>query len=396
MGTSSGQSFRIVLAFLVAVGVARVTLPHAEGANPAGEAEEVTTGCNRPEWTLTLVDPNVIDADSYGSSTAIFIDSLDRLNFIYAKGPFGVDDWKFEWAVSTPSGLRTRTLPTEQASARPSVTNDSQDRIHLCWRSGGFFGEGVLSYGKVEGGQWQEEIVDPEPGSTGYCSIAVDANDNPHIVYTPELAGRPMRYAHWDGTAWIIEDVIVQGGLLSPSLAMDSAGEPHVVYTMGSGTEVDYAFRSGGTWSFETIATIPAGQALATSLVLDSLDRPHVAYDEFLAVGIRYAKRTPAGWITRLVDSGQRWDPSLVLDANGAPHIVYYDADVGALRYATLIGGRWCRQVIDDSPSDLNRIGRDPAIVLDRDGRAHVSYHAHPENRPCKVKYAVSTPLAEP
>jgi hypothetical protein len=88
---------------------------------------------------------------------------------------------------------------------------------------------------------------------------------------------------------------------------MDSAGEPRVVYIKGSGTEIDYALRSGGTWSFETIAVIP-GQALATSLVLDSLDRPHVAYDEFLAVGIQYAMRTPAGWTTSLVDSGQR-DP---------------------------------------------------------------------------------------
>ena len=194
-----------------------------------------------------------------------------------------------------------------------------------------------------------------------------------------------------------IEDVIVQGGLLSPSLAMDSAGEPHVVYTMGSGTEVDYAFRSGGAWSFETIATIP-GQALATSLVLDSLDRPHVAYDEFFAVGIRYATRTSAGWTTSLVDSGQRWDPSLVLDADSVPHIVYYDADVGALRYANPLtaADQWCRQVIDDDPSEFVRIGRDPAIVLDRDGRAHVCYHWHPEDGPCEVKYAVSTPLAGP
>jgi hypothetical protein len=395
MGPSTAQSFRIILPFLVAVVLARVAFPDAGRANPAGEAEEVTTACNRPEWTLTVVDSDVIDADSYGSSTAIFIDSLDRPNFIYAKGPVGVDRWRFEWALSAPRGLRIRTLPVKQASAQPSVANDSQDRIHLCWRSGGFFGQGFLSYGKLEGGQWQEEIVDPEPGSTGYCSVAVDANDNPHVVYTPELVDRPMRYARWDGTAWIIEDVIVQGGLLSPALAMDSAGEPHVVYTSGSGTEVHYAFRSGGVWSFETIATIP-GQALATSLVLDSLDRPHVAYDEFPAVGIRYATRTPSGWTTKLVDSGQRWDPSLVLDADGAPHIAYYDADVGALRYATLVGGKWCRQAIDNRPSDLNRVGRDPALVLDRDGRAHVSYHSHPEASPCKVKYAVSTPLAEP
>jgi hypothetical protein len=323
MGFSTAQSFRIVLAFLVAVAVARVAFPDPDEANPAGDAEEATTACSPAPWNLAVVDPDVIDADSYGSSTAIFLDSLGRRNFIYAKGPVGVDDWGFKWAISTPNGFQIRTLPAEQASARPSVASDSQDRIHLCWRSGGFFGEGILSYGKLEGEQWHEEIVDPEPGSTGYCSIAVDANDNPHIAYTPELANRPMRYAHWDGTAWLMEDVIVQGGLLSPSLTLDSAGEPHLAYTKGSGTEVDYALRSGGTWSFETIAVIP-GQALATSLVLDSLDRPHVAYDEFLAVGIQYATRTPAGRTTSLVDSGQRWDPSIVLDANGAPHIAYY------------------------------------------------------------------------
>jgi hypothetical protein len=136
-----------------------------------------------------------------------------------------------------------------------------------------------------------------------------------------------------------------------------------VVYTKGSGAEVDYALRSGGTWSFETIAVIP-GQALATSLVLDSLDRSHVAYDEFLAVGIQYATRRPAGWTTSLVDSGQRWDPSIVLDANGAPHIAHYDADNGALLYASVLAGKWCRQVVDDNPSELVRIGRDARLVL--------------------------------
>src|SRR4029453_6962473 len=225
IGFSTAQSFRIVLAFLVAVAVARVAFPPDE-ANPAGDAEEATTACSPAPWNLAVVDPDVIDADSYGSSTAIFLDSLGRRNFIYAKGPVGVDDWGFKWAISTPNGFQIRTLPAEQASARPSVASDSQDRIHLCWRSGGFFGEGILSYGKLEGEQWHEEIVDPEPGSTGYCSIAVDANDNPHIAYTPELANRPMRYAHWDGTAWVMEDVIVQGGFLSPSLTLDSAGEP--------------------------------------------------------------------------------------------------------------------------------------------------------------------------
>src|SRR4030095_1518502 len=90
---------------------------------------------------------------------------------------------------------------------------------------------------------------------------------------------------------------------------------------------------------------------------------------------------------------GQRWDPSIVLDANGAPHIAYYDADNGALLYASLVADKWCGRVIDDDPSELVRIGRDAGLVLDHNGRAHISYHSHRKGEPCKVKYAVSTTI---
>jgi hypothetical protein len=132
MGFSTAQSFRIVLAFLVAVGVTRVAFWHREGANPEGDAEEAPTECSPAPWNLAVVDPDVIDADSYGSSTAIFLDSVGRRNFIYAKGPVGVDDWEFKWAIFTPNGFQIRTIPAEQASAQPTVASDSKDRIALC------------------------------------------------------------------------------------------------------------------------------------------------------------------------------------------------------------------------------------------------------------------------
>jgi hypothetical protein len=56
------------------------------------------------------VDPNVIDADSHASSTAIFLDSFNRPNFIYARGPAVGDRWSFKWAVLTPHGFQTRHL----------------------------------------------------------------------------------------------------------------------------------------------------------------------------------------------------------------------------------------------------------------------------------------------
>jgi hypothetical protein len=81
------------------------------------------------------------------------------------------------WFPNSPPSAR-------QASARPSVVSDSQDKIHLCWRSGGFLGQGILSYGRLEGGRWHEEIVDAELGSTGYCSIAVERErQSSHRLY---------------------------------------------------------------------------------------------------------------------------------------------------------------------------------------------------------------------
>jgi hypothetical protein len=355
---------------------------------PSGAVEE----CARAEWTPSIVDGNVVDVDSYVSSTAVLLDSLGRPHVVYPSGPRGIDGWKFESASSTPSGWHARTLPSDGASPRPSVAMDSNDALHLCWRSGVFFGEGILRYATTAGGAWHEETVDGELGSTDSCSIALDAEGRPHIFYTPELFGRFVRYAHWDGAVWIIENVVQLSGVLSPTLALDSAGEPHAVYGKAGGTEVEYAFRSGGAWSFETIDLIPGGQALETALALDSSDRPHVAYDEHLAVGIRYATRTPSGWVTKLVDTGERWDPSIALDADGAPHIVYYDAAGGALLYATRGAGDWCRQVIEDNRSDLIRIGRDASLAIDGESRVHVAYYFHRSGSYCQVKYAVATP----
>jgi hypothetical protein len=349
--------------------------------------------CIPREWAISVVDPNVLDADSYGADTSIFVDDSGRPRLFYAKGPVNIDDWQIRSAIQQSDTWDIQRLPADPGSARPSVAVDRFGRYHLAWRTGEFFGQGILRYGRIEHGLWHEEIVDDVQGATSDASIAVDARGSPHIVYAPELAGLPMRYARWDGTAWQKEDIVLRGGILSPSLVLDAADKPHVAYLVDSGGEVDYAFRSGGVWRVETIDIVSPNQTLATSLVLDSRGRPHVAYDELFAVGINYAVKSDAGWSTELVDVGQRWDPALILDPADRPQMAFYDAERGALIYATRSSGSWCLQTIEDDLSDLIRIGRDPAIALDDDGAVHVSYHYHDEFDICQVKYAVSQPI---
>ena len=145
-------------------------------------------------------------------------------------------------------------------------------------------------------------------------------------------------------------------------------------------------------WKVETVDIVSPNQTLATSLVLDSASHPHIAYDELFAGGINYAVKSDVGWSIELVDVGQRWDPAMVLDFQDNPHLVFYDAERGALIYATQSSGTWCLQTIEDDPSDLIRIGRDPAIALDDRGGIHVSYHHHNEFGICLLNYAVSQP----
>ena len=351
--------------------------------------------CIPREWTISIADPDVLDADSYEARTSIFLEGAGRPRIFYARGPVGVDEWRIKSATQRSDTWRIQRLPANPGSARPSVAVDRFGAYHLAWRTGEFFGEGILRYARIENGVWHDEIVDDVPGATSDASIAVDAEANPHIVYAPELAGLPMRYARWDGTTWQKEDIVLRGGILSPSLVLDTADKPHVAYIVDSGGEVDYASRSRGTWSVETVDIVSPNQTLATSLALDSTGRPHLAYDELYDAGINYAVKSHVGWSIERVDRGQRWTPELVLDSEDHPQLVFYDAEHGALIYAThptRSSGTWCVQTIEDDPSDAIRIGRNPAIAVDNGGLIHVSYHYHDEFDSAQVKYAVSQP----
>jgi len=360
---------------------------------PVAPSSAGQDACTPREWAITTVDPNVLDADSYVAAISIFLEHASQPRIFYARGPVNSDGWRIKSANPRTDTWRIQRLPADPGSPEPSVARDRQGRYHLAWRTGTFFGEGILRYATIKGGVWQEEIVDDVEGATSHTSIAVDAAGNPHIVYSPELAGLPMRYAKWNGIDWEKEDIVVRGGILSPSLALDVAGEPRVAYIVDGGGEIDYATRSLGAWTIESIDIVSPNQTLGTSLALDSRGRPHIAYDELYAIGINYAVKSDAGWSIELVDTGQRWEPDLVMDSGDRPQMVFYDAEQGALIYAARSSGTWCLQTIEDDPSELIRIGRNAAIALDDLGATHVAYHYHDGFSVCQVKYAISQPL---
>lgn len=319
-----------------------------------------------------------------------------------------------------------------------SLALDSADRPHISYYD---WENTCLKYARWDGADWQTESVDCDDNVGWETILVLDDDDHPHISYTKVANNKDLRYAHWDGAQWLVETIeagndCMVGG--DNSLALDSAGRPHVSYNdSGPGAEpysLKHAVRDGGGWITETLET--GGFIGSNSLAIDDADNLHIVYeaadtdshikyttwngsswqkepilthDDFLDgislalddnqhphfsyyadVGdtreLRYVAWDGAAWQHETADTnleGVNWmeTTSLALDSNGAPHIVYYLQDLTLLRYAHKSGGAWETETIDQG----GVTGVYASLALDGADRPHIAYY---EERREDVLYA--------
>jgi hypothetical protein len=239
------------------------------------------------------------------------------------------------------------------------------------------------------GPEWYITTVDEYEGEVGaFCSLRLDAADNPHIVYWDAKNHSP-RYAYWGGTAWDITVVDPMDRGSYSSLALDSAGHPHIAYGQYFSPffdiELKYAYHDGNKWHITKVDT--TGHAGAhTSIALDSQGRPHIAYGEHISKtvsNLKYAFFDGEKWQITHVDWGDvGLCISLALDSNDRPHISYRDDDPNFdLKYATYDGTKWQVETVDTSFAT----GKGTSLALDSADLPHISYQ---EDLTEAVKYA--------
>ena len=246
--------------------------------------------------------------------------------------------------------------------------------------------------GQAESAIWHSECVDCPKSvfEIGDRSLALDSAGFPHVAY----AGDALYYARFDGMAWHVETIDSAPGIddvyPSPaSLALDAAGAPHVSYLNAASSALKYARRTPQGWQIQTVDSLPAGQVFNydTALALDSTGRPHIAY--FKNGQLWYAAWTGSAWRVQLVDATQKaeFHVSLAVDAANQPHISYgvWRGPAGLyLKYAQRAGGAWTSEVVEDG-----FLGEYNAIALDSHGAPYISYldYAHSQ-----LKVAHRTP----
>ena len=232
-------------------------------------------------------------------------------------------------------------------------------------------------------------------------AIALLADGTPYVAYMLESMPGFVKNAVRNGDSWDITTVS-EGYYYGPlDIAIGSDDVAHITYHDHQddrqfrpelGDAIHASLAPGGEWQVE--AAPDAGHdGWDNRITIDAEGRPHMsAIDplEFDGDGITYYRRNgPGDWTVESIGSGQqtyKYSTSIAVSPDGIPYITYYDQGGKDLALARRGDSGW---TIDHIDTDGDT-GLFSSLIIDADGRFHVTYFQKESASKGIVKYATS------
>lgn len=285
--------------------------------------------------------------------------------------PFGVTaQQSWTWSLDT----------IDDAGGDTAITADKDGNLHVVYyHSEG--GELRYAFRSPNDSHWYKMTLDHSLGIFS-TQIAVDSNGNPHICYAP----RVLKYAHFDGKKWSVQEIDKNGGLISYtcSIKIGADDAPHISWYVESGVFLRYAELKDGAWMAHTLdyEGLPGKW---NSLALDDKGDPHIAYIDFPAGQLRYVAYDGKVWTRTIIDepgslpsemAERGFGVSMIFDSNKTPLISYYDEQT--LKLARFVDGKWKKEVVERLPSFGHWAWKNfrSSIVLDSKGNPHIGFES--------------------
>ncbi|HTJ44778.1 MAG TPA: hypothetical protein VL463_21880 [Kofleriaceae bacterium] len=210
-----------------------------------------------------------------------------------------------------------------------------------------------------------------DPGDRAKPSLAADAGGGLHVAYVGDDG---VWYAHRAaGGVWTRPEQVATGEAIDVSIAADSSGAPHLVYTIlaGDGTRGLFAVdRAGDGWRTSFLDDdLPAIGARA--IAIDGEDHLHVAYRRHERTLV-YVERAPGGaWSpARVIAPDVATMDAAIAIGPGGPAVAHVTGSPSQVRVARRDAhGAWTRTIVGAVVP-----GTTAAIAVDDDDTAHVVF----------------------
>ena len=278
-----------------------------------------------PPWHTPERLTTAPDTGEYNSYSTLAVDGTGRVHLVYK---FVDDDSISEGVItqkiyyqekngstwSAPEEIYSFTQNTSSSlSGYQKFTDfhialDSNNQPHIVWVSGG----NEIFYTSFDGNSWNTP-VNVSDNSTNSCEpdIAIDSDDNVHIVWRDEITGGGNndsevgiyalnhRIRHATGSWSTVSQVFdIKGN--PPALTADENGKVHLVFTARNG--LAYTYWNGAQWMPPMIIDQEGDEYFGKDIIVSPNENVHVAYDFFGDLGkgyvhqIRYSKFNGALW----------------------------------------------------------------------------------------------------
>ena len=223
------------------------------------------------------------------------------------------------------------------------IAVDSNNHPHISHAvSGQHCGDG-LRLASYTGSSWTYRSVDM--GSNRGCDsdIVIDENDDIYISYQVRDQSK-LKVATNKSGSWDLYTADSGPSLSSlypgymTSMVMDGQGQLHIAHFDDKNDDLRYSTGiTNGQWT-TTIVEHSGHTGREPSIAVDLADNPHIVYHSWSSFNLKHATLNPAtsSWSTSTVSNTDVGDgDSLFIDQNGVMHVSFYDGDSEVMNYAT-------------------------------------------------------------
>lgn len=224
------------------------------------------------------------------------------------------------------------------------IAVDSNNYPHISYAvDGQYCGDGLrlASYG---GSSWSYTNIDQ--GSNRGCesAIVIDESDHMYIAYQDRSSSK-LKIATDKSGSWdsYLVDTGTSPSNLYPgymtSMAMDKQGQFHIAHFDDKEYDLRYSTGAPNSQWTTTIVDATGHTGRDPSIAVDAADQPHIVYHTWSGQNLKYATIDPvtSNWtVTTMASAGDVGDGnSIFIDESGDMHVPFSDETNDVLKYAT-------------------------------------------------------------